>query len=87
MGSYNTVTFRCPKCGQRIKEQSKAGSCFFKTDIIHEAELADVAEIAERSARQKIICPKCGVKIGIIVRYLVCIDEYLDPAEEDDDET
>ena len=27
MGCYDTVTFRCPKCQNRLSRQSKAGDC------------------------------------------------------------
>ena len=27
MGLYDTVTFRCPGCGERFSDQTKAGSC------------------------------------------------------------
>ncbi len=30
MGMFDTVIFRCPKCGGQIEEQSKAGECLLK---------------------------------------------------------
>lgn len=31
MGCFDTVNFKCPKCGSAISIQSKAGACALKT--------------------------------------------------------
>jgi hypothetical protein len=30
MGMFDTVLFKCPKCGKQLEEQSKAGECLLE---------------------------------------------------------
>lgn len=65
MGCYNTVAWLCPRCGERVSEQSKAGSCSLSLNTPQEAEIADVVEIANKP----VTCPGCGTQSMIITYF------------------
>lgn len=39
MGMFDTVYITCPKCEERIEEQSKSGSCFLDTYTLENAPM------------------------------------------------
>lgn len=55
MGCYDTVTFRCPKCGTRLSNQSKAGPC----DLLSYSEFSVPLVIAAGMSGDDVECREC----------------------------
>lgn len=63
MGCFDTVNFKCPKCGSRIKVQSKAGACElreFKADSVP-------AAIAEDLDGYEATCSCCSKRVEVYI--------------------
>lgn len=63
MGCFDTVTFRCPKCGGEISEQSKAGKCDLST---FEGERGVPAAIAADIEGDPVKCDVCKYTFEIL---------------------
>lgn len=61
MSSFDTVVLFCPKCGEKMTEQSKAGSCRLKRYKQNNVP----AEIAADLRGSSIICPVCDITFFI----------------------
>ena len=61
MGMFDSVMFRCPECGNRIEQQSKAGDCLLHTFESHEVPLG----IADSVAGNLIYCENCDSHFSI----------------------
>jgi len=63
MGMFDRVWAKCPKCGEQVEFQSKAGKC-----ILADYSLSSVPMgIAEDIDGDIECCPKCGASIKIII--------------------
>ena len=58
MGVYDTIYFRCPKCGEEIGCQSKSGDCCL-ADYDHDKVPIDVALDGNRHAPFSCECGNC----------------------------
>ena len=61
MGMYDTVYFDCPSCGERLEEQSKAGSCklhkYFQSSV--------PASVADSLIHSILVCGECDSRFTI----------------------
>lgn len=48
MGLFNTVVFKCPKCGNTIEEQTKSGECTLRAVSSESVPIEDVPGLSER---------------------------------------
>lgn len=63
MGMFDTVTVKCPKCGEVNEEQSKMGDCLLRTWPIEDCPDTDVVEdVVEKFP---IDCINCGYLIRL----------------------
>lgn len=62
MGVYDSVFFKCPKCGEDIEEQSKAGACLCRNIEPEEVPF----EIAVDLVNTECKCYSCGSSFQII---------------------
>ena len=82
MGCYDTVRFRCLKCGDRIHVQSKGGSCRLKTYTPNTAPANTLGYID----KDLITCDSCGstFQIKVEARAYLEFPEDTDNIEEED---
>lgn len=66
MGCFNIVRLPCPKCGTEHLHQSKAGSGDGTFEPLGDAELADVADAAQK----KHTCVDCGTTFEVRVQFI-----------------
>jgi len=67
MGMYDTVIFTCPKCGETLTDQSKAGQC-----LLREFPCDDVpTEIAVDLNGEEIWCQNQECKASFKIRAFV----------------
>jgi hypothetical protein len=72
MGMYDTYYAECPKCGEDVEFQSKAGACDFYTyrkETIHE-DPAIAADLSHKSED----C-KCGATMTLHAQIIVVMQE------------
>lgn len=69
MGCFDTVIFRCPKCGRRNDFQSKADKCNFETYTFPKAPLKIIADMED------ITCDHCTAKLTVNVQFIATIED------------
>ena len=80
MGMYDSVTFNCPKCGDKLIEQSKVGACKLKN--YHQQSVP--ANIAMDLKDDKISCPVCGIRFIITCNVPRVSLKLIDKSIEED---
>ncbi len=58
MGCYDSVFFKCPKCGDRLEAQSKASDCRLRDIDCDKVPI----EIADDLNGEPIYCEPCGMR-------------------------
>lgn len=81
MGCYDTVNFRCPKCGTALTTQSKAGRC----NLAEFQAIAVPPVIAADLEGEKLFC-ECGAEFTIGSRVPRRVELYLEENPECDDD-
>lgn len=66
MGSFDTVSINCPKCGYKSQTQSKAGSCSLNDYTRWDAP----PEILVDIARNPICCYVCGTNFVVKIQVI-----------------
>lgn len=61
MGCYDTVHFKCPKCGFNIEEQSKGGVCYLRDYSAHSVPL----DVAGGIVGETVYCSSCETPFRI----------------------
>lgn len=79
MGLYDTVTFRCPNCGARLSEHSKAGECNL---LPHDSGSVPLAVAADLEGYD-VVCRPCSSEWVIKLDAPSTVRLYLDSRESD----
>jgi len=62
MGMFDTVRIKCPKCGEHIEEQSKAGDCMLNTYDLENAPPALIQDVSGIEYE----CYSCKAKLIVL---------------------
>jgi len=62
MGMFDTIRIKCPKCGNYIEEQSKAGDCLLNTYDLEEAPVALIQDVSGIEYE----CNSCKCKLIVL---------------------
>lgn len=81
MGLYDTVTFRCPKCSNRLSEHSKAGACDLLAFDSGSVPLAVASDLQGNT----LACLHCGQDWEIKLDAPGTVRMYLEQPETEDD--
>ena len=79
MGCYDSVTFRCPKCGTVITEQSKAGDC----DLLVFPSAEVPLRIAVDLLGESLHCGGCDSHFYVRSQLSPYVELYLSAAENE----
>lgn len=63
MGMFDRIWFKCPKCGEVLEHQSKAGACV----LADHQETAVPQEIAEDIKGEQVWCGHCDCNYSIVM--------------------
>lgn len=76
MGLFDTVTYRCPHCGARTEEQTKAGECILGE---YNAEAGGtnipgplLTTLVEQQKKEPIYCAGCQNKFRLKLLTIPC---------------
>lgn len=79
MGSYDTVIVECPKCGEVVEFQSKAGDCMFNNyslrSTLTQAPATVLADISNQAE-------KCSKGHTVRIHVTVIATPYTSPLED-----
>ena len=84
MGMFDSVMFKCPKCGHEIEAQSKSGSCdlkVYRSDKIPDAVIDGLWIYGP--------CDGCGTKFKVlkparpVIFYSLELEEIVENADEE----
>lgn len=81
MGCYDTVTFRCPKCRNRLSEHSKAGECSLLAFDSGSVPLAVAADLQGTTVE----CVQCFSEWVVKLDAPGTVRMYLEQPETEDD--
>ena len=82
MGCYDTVNFACPKCGELIEEQSKAGNC----EMAQHTSAGVPIAIAYALDNERIFCGKCETEFVMRSQARKFVRVTLEPVGEESDD-
>lgn len=74
MGMFDYVRARCPKCGEMIEEQSKAGPCQLNDYTLYDAPPAVIGDLAD----EEWWCKACDSRLKLRVQMMAA----LEPADD-----
>lgn len=78
MGSYNTLTYRCPACGKSAEFQSKAGCITMRKYTLYNAPLFTLADFHDDAAQGDLFCSECHERLDVRVGVTVRISKHSD---------
>lgn len=61
MGMFDTVVFKCSRCGGRVELQSKAGDCILAEYSASEVPVAIAVDVQGESVK----CDGCGTRMSL----------------------
>ena len=73
MGMYDSVYIECPKCGEQVEFQSKAGEC----DLTTYNRFTVPANIAMDIEQDIETCRNCNAKVRLHVQTTVILQPYV----------
>lgn len=78
MGMFDSVNVKCPKCGEVVEFQSKAGNCYLDNYFINKVPIS--IAIALHGSKETCICDYVVtlVTYAFDPRVRMCIDEVKD---------
>ena len=70
MGMFDRLYVDCPRCGEFVEFQSKAGDCTLTSYYIHSVP-SEIALDCKDDVEQ---CPSCLINVGLQVQSIVVIN-------------
>jgi uncharacterized Zn finger protein len=80
MGCFDNIYFDCPKCGEKIRGQSKSGECLLR-NFRNTSVPADVAV-----GTSYVDCDSCGAKWKAVPEKMPRIKVHLEDPNKDESE-